>query len=60
MLATLRIGKAKDEMGLEIDVEPEFATGLSPYVKLFVLMMALVIAEQQPTKAVPVLDSATF
>lgn len=35
MLATLRIGKAKDEMGLEIDVEPEFATGLSPRLKPF-------------------------
>ncbi|KAF9223380.1 cytochrome P450 [Gyrodon lividus] len=35
MLATLRIGKAKDEFGEEIDVKPEFTTGLSIAPKPF-------------------------
>ncbi|KAG6334580.1 hypothetical protein ID866_4517 [Astraeus odoratus] len=35
ILATLYIGKAKDEFGNEIDFEPEFTTGVTRYPKPF-------------------------
>ncbi|KAH7884748.1 cytochrome P450 [Phlebopus sp. FC_14] len=35
ILATLRVGKARDEFGKEIEIKPEFTTGLSVHPKPF-------------------------